>query len=198
MLALGVEPVLHDATSNNPKGTRARFHIPGTLNEIRSHYNWNETDSRAGPSYNSDVPADLHETVAHRLRQAEQRYTNNRRALVDVLSEADRPLTIPELLERRRSLPQSSAYRNLSILEEVGAVRRVVTNDDFARYELAEDLTEHHHHLICSSCGAVEDFTVSKQLEQRLTSAMTSVARRTGFQPTHHRLDLLGSCADCS
>jgi Fe2+ or Zn2+ uptake regulation protein len=148
--------------------------------------------------YDPRVPADLHETVAHRLREADQRYTNNRRALVDVLNEADRPLTIPELLERRRSLPQSSAYRNLSILEEVGAVRRVVTNDDFARYELAEDLTEHHHHLICSSCGAVEDFTVSKQLEERLTSAMTNVARRTGFQPTHHRLDLLGSCSNCS
>jgi len=144
------------------------------------------------------VPGDLHETVAHRLREADQRYTTNRRALVEVLSETDRPLTIPELLERRRSLPQSSAYRNLSILEEIGAVRRVVTNDNFVRYELAEDLTEHHHHLICSSCGAVEDFTVSKQLEARLTSAMTSVARRTGFQPTHHRLDLVGSCADCS
>ena len=144
------------------------------------------------------MAGDLHETVAQRLRDADQRYTTNRRALVEVLSETDRPLTIPELLERRRSLPQSSAYRNLSILEEVGAVRRVVTNDDFARYELAEDLTEHHHHLICSTCGAVEDFTVSKQLEERLTSAMTSVARRTGFQPTHHRLDLLGSCSDCS
>ena len=144
------------------------------------------------------MPGDLHETVAHRLREADQRYTTNRRALVEVLSETDRPLTIPELLERRRSLPQSSAYRNLSILEEIGAVRRVVTNDNFVRYELAEDLTEHHHHLICSSCGAVEDFTVSKQLEARLTSAMTSVARRTGFQPTHHRLDLVGSCADCS
>jgi Fe2+ or Zn2+ uptake regulation protein len=144
------------------------------------------------------VPGDLHEIVAHRLREADQRYTTNRRALVEVLSETDRPLTIPELLERRRALPQSSAYRNLSILEEVGAVRRVVTNDNFVRYELAEDLTEHHHHLICSSCGAVEDFTVSKQLEARLTSAMTSVARRTGFQPTHHRLDLMGSCADCS
>ena len=129
------------------------------------------------------VPGDLHETVAHRLREADQRYTTNRRALVEVLSEADRPLTIPELLDRRRSLPQSSAYRNLSILEEVGAVRRVVTNDDFARYELAEDLTEHHHHLICSSCGAVEDFTVSKQLEERLTSAMAGIARRTGFHP---------------
>jgi Fe2+ or Zn2+ uptake regulation protein len=144
------------------------------------------------------VAADLHDTVARRLRDAEQRYTTNRRALVEVLSEADRPLTIPELLTRRRSLPQSSAYRNLSILEEVGVVHRVVTNDDFARYELAEDLTEHHHHhLICSSCGAVEDFTVSKQLEARLMAAMGGVARRTGFRPTHHRLDLLGSCANC-
>ena len=144
------------------------------------------------------MATDLHETVARRLRDADQRYTTNRRALVEVLSESDRPLTIPELLARRRSLPQSSAYRNLSILEEVGAVRRVLTHDDFARYELAEDLTEHHHHLICSSCGAVADFTVSKQLEERLTSAIAGVARRTGFRATHHRLDLLGTCANCA
>jgi Fe2+ or Zn2+ uptake regulation protein len=143
------------------------------------------------------VTSDVHDTVAQRLRSADQRYTTNRRAIVEVLLETDRPLTIPELLERRRSLPQSSAYRNLSILEEVGAVRRVRTHEDFARYELAEDLTEHHHHLICSSCGAVADFTVSKQLEASLHSAMSTVARRTGFRPDHHRLDLVGTCADC-
>ena len=141
---------------------------------------------------------DLHATVAARLHGSGQRYTPGRRRLVEILSRAGSPVSIPDVLRRQRGLAQSSAYRNLSILEEVGAVRRVVTNDDFARYELAEDLTEHHHNLICSTCGAVEDFTVSKQLEERLTSAMTSVARRTGFQPTHHRLDLLGSCADCA
>src|SRR5205814_2363608 len=81
-------------------------------------------------------------------------YTRNRRTLVEALDESDRPVSIPELLGERRDLAQSSAYRNLAVLERAGVVRRIVTSDEFARYELAEDLTEHHHHLICSVCGA--------------------------------------------
>ena len=67
---------------------------------------------------------------------------------------------IPQILEVDRSLAQSSAYRNLAVLERAGVVHRIVTTDEFARYELAEDLTEHHHHLICRSCGSVADFTL--------------------------------------
>ena len=58
-------------------------------------------------------------------------------------------------------------YRNLVVLEQAGVVRRVTSTDDFARYELAEDLTEHHHHLICSSCGTVDDFTASRRFGAR-------------------------------
>ncbi|MCU1352215.1 MAG: Fe2+/Zn2+ uptake regulation protein [Acidimicrobiales bacterium] len=140
---------------------------------------------------------DLHLGAAARLRASGQRYTSNRRAVVDVLADADRPLTIPELLERR-ALAQSSVYRNLAVLEESGVVRRVTSTDEFARFELAEDLTDHHHHhLICSTCGAVADFTVSDGLEAALARAMAGVAA-TGFQPEHHRLDLVGRCASCA
>jgi Fe2+ or Zn2+ uptake regulation protein len=88
-------------------------------------------------------------------------------------------------------------YRNLATLEQAGAVHRIVTNGDFARYELAEDLTEHHHHLICSRCGDVSDFTAPPALEASLGRAMASVADATGFAPAHHRLDLIGTCARC-
>src|SRR5919109_30365 len=106
------------------------------------------------------MPAELHPIAAQRLRADDQRYTAGRRALVEVLSEAEQPLTIPQLLERRRDLPQSSVYRNLAVLERAGVVHRIVTSDEFARHELAEDLTGHHHHIICSRCGAVDDFTL--------------------------------------
>ena len=140
---------------------------------------------------------DLHTAVAGRLLGDDQRYTANRRAVVDVLAEADRPLTIAEILERR-TLAQSSVYRNLVVLEAAGAVHRVVSTDEYARYELAEDLTDHHHHhLICASCGVVEDFTVAPALERTLESAMARVATETGFQPERHRLDLVGTCATC-
>ncbi len=142
---------------------------------------------------------DLHATAADRLRSDDQRYTIQRRALVELMVAQDQPLTIPQLLERQPGLAQSSAYRNLAVLERAGVVHRIVTSDEFARYELAEDLTHHdHHHLICSSCGDVTDFEVSEAMEEELESALVKVARRTGFRVSAHRLDLVGTCPACT
>jgi Fe2+ or Zn2+ uptake regulation protein len=140
---------------------------------------------------------DLHTTAAQRLRADGQRYTTGRRSLVTILDEATRPLTIAELLDLDRSLAQSSAYRNLAVLERSGVVHRLVTTDEFARFELAEDLTEHHHHLICSSCGSMEDFTVSPQLETSLEKAFVKASESAGFTTQYHRLDLVGLCPTC-
>jgi Fur family ferric uptake transcriptional regulator len=144
------------------------------------------------------VGEDLHRLVDLRLRAIGQRYTRSRRVLVEVLARADRPLTTAEILARRRDLPQSSAYRNLVALEEGDAVRRVAGNDQFSRYELAEDLIGHHHHLVCSSCGAVEDFTASLQLEQAMDRAMRDVVRSNRFAPETHHVQLRGLCSSCA
>jgi Fur family ferric uptake transcriptional regulator len=141
--------------------------------------------------------SDLHEVASARLGGADQRYTRVRRALVDLLAAADAPLSLPQLLERAPDLAQSSAYRNLVVLERAGVVHRIVTADDFARYELAEDLTGHHHHLICTQCGEVRDFTMSGRLEAELDRALADVAAEHGFAADHHRLDLVGRCASC-
>jgi Fur family transcriptional regulator, ferric uptake regulator len=141
---------------------------------------------------------DLHEEAASRLRRLDQRYTRGRRALVGVLASAAAPLSIPQLLARDRGLAQSSAYRNLIVLEQAGVVHRIVGSDEFSRYELAEDLTRHHHHhLICSRCGEVQDFTAPARIEDDLDRALERVAARHGFDAHHHRLDLVGTCANC-
>ncbi len=144
------------------------------------------------------MTTDLHATATERLHADGQRYTPRRRALVEVLAAAEQPLTIPQLLEQRRDLAQSSVYRNLAVLVKAGVVHRIVTSDEFGRFELAEDLTRHHHHLICSACGGVSDFTVPAPVEDELESALSKVARRAGFQVRCHRLDLVGTCASCA
>ncbi|MBK9179901.1 MAG: transcriptional repressor [Acidimicrobiales bacterium] len=141
---------------------------------------------------------DLHAIVATRLRRDGQRYTDNRRALVGVLGDAGQPLTIAEILRRGDDLAQSSAYRNLAVLERAGVVQRLLTTDEWARYELAEDLTGHHHHLICSACGAVADVAGSAELERSLARAIERVAGDSGYRIERHRLDLLGVCPACS
>ena len=141
---------------------------------------------------------DLDRFAAARLRRDGQRYTANRRQLVHLLAEADAPLTIPEIRERKRELAQSSVYRNLAVLQQAGLVQRVVSSDDWARFELAEDLTEHHHHVICSMCGLVRDFTLGSPLERSIDEALGTVAEETGFTLHHHRLDMVGLCGSCA
>lgn len=117
--------------------------------------------------------------------------------MIEVLAAAPRPLTIPEILATRDGLAQSSVYRNLVLLEGAGVVHRIVTTDEFARFELAEELTGHHHHLICSQCGTVEDVPASSGLEASLADAVSQIDASTGFRTKAHRIDLVGLCRDC-
>ncbi len=146
----------------------------------------------------SMTDAGLHDEVARRLVAVDQRYTTGRRALVTVLAEARRPLTVPDIVARAASpLPQSSAYRSLTVLVEAGALRRLLGADDLARFELAEELAGHHHHLLCSSCGMVSDVHAAPRLERALTEAARLAEEEAGFEVTEHRIDLVGLCADC-
>lgn len=140
---------------------------------------------------------DVDRVVALRLRQVGQRFTPRRRSLLEILRLAVHPLTINEILDRGRGLAMSSAYRNLTVLEHAGVVKRVITQEDFGRYELAEELTEHHHHLVCTSCGVVRDLGSDVEAERLMDQAMRR-ATEQGFTPATHRLDILGLCARCA
>ncbi len=143
------------------------------------------------------MSADVHRAVAARLADHDQQYTSNRRAIVDALAAAGGPVTLPDLLAADRSLAQSSAYRSLSVLVDVGVARRLVHVGDHALFELDEHLTEHHHHLICERCGVVVDVTLPEPVERAIDTGFDAVAEAAGFVPAHHSVDLYGSCADC-
>ena len=77
-------------------------------------------------------------------------------------------------------------------------IRRVASEDGFARYELAEELTGHHHHLMCSRCGRVQDLHIPTPLERQLDRTLDVLAREARFASVSHRLDLIGLCRDCA
>ncbi len=141
---------------------------------------------------------DVHGAIATQLRRTRQRYTAGRRQLVEVLLDVQRPATIPELVDAGAAQSQSSLYRNLAILEQAGAVRRLTSVDDVARYELAEELTEHHHHLVCSDCGRIDDVTFPGDIEQALGRAAAAANEQRGYAVDTHRLELVGTCPACA
>ncbi len=134
-----------------------------------------------------------------RLRRQRQRYTSPRRQLVNALAAIERPHTIVELLNGAVEQSQSSLYRNLSVLEVAGVVIRLPGSDDTARFELAEDVTgHHHHHLVCTTCGRVEDVEFGADLESALDKAEAAAERQQGFRPSAHRIEIRGTCRDCA
>jgi Fe2+ or Zn2+ uptake regulation protein len=140
---------------------------------------------------------DVHDTITQRLHRTRQRYTSGRRELIDSLLGAGRPLTIAELLREGTEQSQSSTYRNLTVLEACGVVQRLPSVDGLGRFELSEELTRHHHHLLCTDCGRLDDVDLPEAVEATLHRVTTEAGHGLGYEVDEHRLELRGRCADC-
>ena len=148
--------------------------------------------------YSKSEIEEIHITVGRRLHAAKLRYSRSRKAEETVLLESGRPMTLPEILEEGKThgLAQSSAYRNLSEMSEIGVVRHLHSGDDHGRFELDESLTGHHHHLECTECGRLEDFVVPEEFEQ-IIKDLVKATEQQGFIAGSHRFDVLGRCLEC-
>ena len=70
------------------------------------------------------VPSDLHATIETRLRAVGQRYTPKRRALVDMLRRAGKPVSMTDVVSGRshpRRAPPIGTSRSLSMRAWCGA-----------------------------------------------------------------------------
>lgn len=152
---------------------------------------------RSRREVSASPPGAASDAVRARLREAGVRYTTARQELLDALVAAGQPLTADEI-RNAAAVPVSSLYRNLAVLEEAGLVHRLAGPGDFARFEPAEGLLEHHHHLACIRCGALVDVHLPTALESELDRQLHRIARRRGFTVDSHRLDVMGVCPRCS
>lgn len=142
------------------------------------------------------LPAVSDPTAGRLLGAGGVRYSRARRAVLACLAAAGRPLSAEDL-RGRSSLPYSSVYRTLNVLEEAGILRRLVGADGVARFELDERISgEHHHHLVCSRCGIMDSIVLSAVIERGLAHAALE-AERDGFHVDTHRVELVGTCARC-
>jgi Fe2+ or Zn2+ uptake regulation protein len=135
--------------------------------------------------------------AADHLTGKRVRFTPGRRAVFRLLARADGPMSAAEIDEHLDGVPLSSIYRSLAVLEESGLLAphhaRGVT-----RYEVADWIAGHHHHLVCGECGSVEDVVLSSPLEEALVGVVASVADEAGFAHEGHSLEIEGRCVRCT
>lgn len=93
----------------------------------------------------------------------------------------------------QRPVGRASIYRILDELERLGLVQRLQVGQAMARYEPIRTDHEHHHHLVCDSCGSVTPFS-----DPELERAIEELSHRVPMRVAEHEIVLHGSCRDCA
>ena len=128
--------------------------------------------------------------TASRLADTGLRLTGPRLAVLDAIAALPGPFTIEELTAATPEVGRATVFRTVKLLQEADVVCRMLLEDGGVRYEVST--RGHHHHLICSDCGNVEEFSNSE-----LDALISSDARARGFTLGGHSLELYGRCAAC-
>lgn len=130
------------------------------------------------------------------LRRSGARSGAAREAVIAYLAEQQCCLSAQEVLDglraEGRSVGIASVYRALDQLAELGLVHRIDLGEGLARFEPAQPDGEHHHHLVCGSCGKVDRFD-----DPALERAISAVAGSHGYALGQHDVVLRGACGDC-
>ncbi len=78
----------------------------------------------------------------------------------------------------------------MKLLLRLGYVNEVDFGEGVTRYE--SNMSSHHDHLVCKSCGVVTEF-----IDSRIEELQSEVAHKHEFRPLTHRLDIYGYCRKC-
>ena len=119
-----------------------------------------------------------------------------RAAVVETLATLGCSVTAKEigdrLRERGEDIGVASIYRTLDLLDRLHLARRVDMAEGVARYEPIDPSGDHHHHLVCQSCGEVRAFE-----DRELEHAIEQLSRRVDYAVDAHDVTLRGECPGC-
>lgn len=128
------------------------------------------------------------------LRKYKLKVTPARLSMLSVFQKTHKPISAEDIsrVVAKEKIDQVTVYRTLHTFEEANIIRRVDMRQDAVFYELANS---HHHHVICTSCGDVEDFDfcVKDGLEEQVVRQSKKFSHIND-----HSLELFSVCKPCT
>jgi Fur family ferric uptake transcriptional regulator len=120
--------------------------------------------------------------------------TDRRRSVAAAADGFSRAFTVDDLIAAARThspgIGVATVYRAVTAMESAGSLERVGMREGSALYVRCS-AEEHHHHLLCTGCGAVA------HTECPLDPFLPDASCR-GFVVTSHEITLYGLCAACA
>jgi len=134
------------------------------------------------------------EVAIETLKKSGVRITPQRHAVLEYLLTASTHPTADEIYraleDKFPNMSVATVYNNLRILKDLGLVRELTYGDDSSRFD--SNMGEHYH-IICEDCGKIVDFHYPTLDE------IESLAQKvSGFEISHHRMELYGKCEKCT
>ncbi|HEY8491440.1 MAG TPA: Fur family transcriptional regulator [Dehalococcoidia bacterium] len=133
--------------------------------------------------------ADL-ERIISRLEERGHRLTPARLAILATVASRKRYFTVDDISRMLPQVGRATVFRTMKLLTEMDVVCRVLLEDGSLRYQMSR--RGHHHHLVCTRCGAVQDFT-----DCDVSSLVDQLARQTDYEIEGHWLEVYGRCGKC-
>jgi Fur family transcriptional regulator, ferric uptake regulator len=119
--------------------------------------------------------------------------TKGRVAILDFLYNSTYPVHVEaikqNLLADKIKVDTVTIYRILDVFLKKGIIRRVEFNEGKFRYEKN---SSHHHHLICTNCGKVQDINDCK-----IVPEIKHIEKQYSFLINDHKLEIYGICLKC-
>jgi Fur family ferric uptake transcriptional regulator len=134
-------------------------------------------------------------TQTHDLKKAGLKATVPRLKILEIL-EANKEQHMraedvyKALLESDEDIGLATVYRVLTQFEAAGLVARHHFEEGHSVFELDQGV--HHDHILCVSCGRVDEF-VDEAIEER----QKAIAAKAGYRLTDHSLYIYGVCPEC-
>lgn len=130
------------------------------------------------------------------LRAQGLKATPLRLSLLALLQRLEKPSSANEI---RSAWPTGridsvTLYRALHAFKDAGMVRQLSLRDGQAHFELTR-ADDHHHHLVCTTCGVTED--VHECPAETLAKRTLRKSRRFAAL-TEHSLEFFGTCKACA
>lgn len=126
-------------------------------------------------------------------REQGRRLTVQRRVILEAALELDNHPSADQVFERVvdrfPGIARTTVYRTLEELHSMGLVSKACHPGRVVRYDTR---TDHHHHLVCTSCNEFIDIT-----DGRLDEVVVPDTAAWDFEVSELRVQLLGLCGRC-
>jgi Fur family ferric uptake transcriptional regulator len=132
--------------------------------------------------------------IVKKLTDKGYRMTPQRLLIVSAIEDSDGHVSAEEIyaqvVAKYPHVNISTVYRTLELLKELGLVTETDFGEGRVRYHPAEK--GHHHHLVCTECGAIIDLD-----ESSLSSLKRMLLREYKFNANLKHLAIFGRCHKC-